>query len=123
MDLSRFDTRDAAESGVDIPLVINGETVYGDDDQPVMFRLKGIADRDVHALMLKAKPGKTPQEVLDADLRLAQVAVVGWSDNFTVRGEKIPYSRENVRRVMENPLVRRSVLAEVWNESNFMPKL
>jgi len=123
MDLSRFDTREAAEAGVDVPLVIDGETILGDDGEPITFRLKGAADTQVHAVILKTKPGKTPEEVIENDMRLARVAIIGWSANFTVGGEKLAYSRDNLDKVMGNPKVRRAVLSEVWNEANFTPRL
>ncbi len=44
MDLSRFDTREKAHEGVDVPLVINGETQIGRDGGPVTFKMRGVAD-------------------------------------------------------------------------------
>lgn len=125
MDLSSFDPREAAESGVEIELKINGEVIYGLDDEPVTFTIKGVADPDVQEVLLKARKApdsSTPAEVLNSDLRLAKVAIIGWSDNFEVEGEKLPFSKANIAKVMANPVVRRNVLAEVWREANFMPK-
>lgn len=124
MDLSRFDTREAAEAGVDVPLVIDGETVMGDDDKPITFRIKGMADEGVHAAVLKGmnSPGKTPKEVVANDLRVLRAAVVGWSDNFTVEGKKVPFSRDAIDTVMSIPEVRAAVAAEVFNKANFTPK-
>lgn len=124
MDLSKFDPRDGASRGVDVDLVVDGETVIGDDGQPVRFRIKGASDHTVHALLLRAprKASKTPEEVLEADMRLARVAVVGWSDNFTVNGKKPEFSPAAVEDVMGNPVIRRAVLAEVFREANFMRK-
>lgn len=121
-DLSRFDTREKAHEGVDIPLVIRGETVMGADDKPVTFRIKGLHDPEVHRLILQGRAGgsRTPDEVLQADLKLARAAVIGWSDNLTLDGEPVPFSRENIARVFAIPLVRQAVLAEVANEAVFM---
>jgi hypothetical protein len=124
MDLSRFDTRAAAEAGVDVPLVIDGETILGDDGQPITFHVKGMADEAVHAAVLKGlnNPGKTPKDVLDNDMRVLRAAVTGWSDNFTVSGEKVPFSRDAIPTVMAIPEIRVAVAAEVFNRANFTPK-
>lgn len=123
MDLSRYDTREKASAGVDVPLEIEGETVIGDDDQPVTFRLKGIHDPEVQACLLRGSrsgESRTPEEMLQGDMKLARAAVIGWSDNFTVHGEKVPYSKANIEKVFANPVVRRAVLAKVADEHRFM---
>jgi hypothetical protein len=124
MDLSRFDTRAASEAGVDVPLVIDGETILGDDGQPITFHVKGMADEAVHAAVLKglSNPGKTPKDVLDNDMRVLRAAVTGWSDNFTVSGEKVPFSRDAILTVMAIPEIRAAVAHEVFERANFMPK-
>ena len=126
MDLSRFDTREKAHEGVDVPLVIDGETVYGDDEEPVTFRIRGLHDPDVHRLILqgrRAGPKQTPEEVLRADLQLARAAVIGWSDNWTLDGEKVPFSKAAIDRVFAVPAIRRTILAEVASEAHFMKGL
>lgn len=121
MDLSQFDVREKAEAGVDLPLVINGDTVYGDDDQPVTFRVKGILDPEIHNFLLRHdQQSRTAKEVYASDMKFARMAVVGWSDNFKVEGEKYPFSKENIEKVLGNPVVRAAVLAEVRKERNFM---
>ncbi len=122
MDLSKFDTREKASAGIEAPLVIGGETVYGDDDKPVTFRTKGVADPEIHALVLKSiKSGdRTPKEVIESDIKLARVAIVGWSDNFTVVGEKLEYSKANIEKVCANPVVRKAVLRPIFDEAAFM---
>jgi hypothetical protein len=124
MDLSRFDTRAASEAGVDVPLVIDGETILGEDGQPITFHVKGMADEAVHAAVLKglSNPGKTPKDVLDNDMRVLRAAVTGWSDNFTVSGEKVPFSRDAIQTVMAIPEIRAAVAHEVFERANFMPK-
>lgn len=122
MDLSQFDTREKAHDGVEVDLVINGETILGEEDgEPVRFTIKGVADPDVHRLILAQRraTASTPDEVLAADLKLARVAVLGWSDNFTLAGEAIPFSRKAIDKVFALPLVRRAILAEVMNEARF----
>lgn len=122
MDLSRFDTREKAHEGVDIPLVINGETVLGDDDAPITFRVKGIHDPEVHRLILQKRKAdtRTPEEVLASDLKLARAACIGWSDNWTLEGEKVPFSKQNIDKVFAVPAIRIVVLAEVFDSSRFM---
>lgn len=131
MDLSRFDTREKAHEGVDVPLVVDGETVLGDDDRPVTFRIKGVADPEVmKALMASARAGavRTPEELLAGEMKLVRVAVVGWSDNFSVGADdtgqpvKVAFSRENVEKVFGIPAIRRAVIGEVANEAHFMRK-
>lgn len=124
MDLSRFDTREAAEAGVDVPLVIDGETILGDDERPITFRVKGVADEVVHAAVLKGlhNPGKTPKDVLENDMRVLRAAVIGWSDNFTVKGEKVPFHRDNIATIMAIPEIRAAVAREVFERANFTPK-
>jgi hypothetical protein len=131
LDLSRFDTRERAHEGVDVPLVVDGETVMGDDDQPVTFRLKGLADPDVmKALMASARGGvaRTPEELLAGEMKLVRVAVVGWSSNFSVGNDekgnpvKVAFSRENVEKVFGIPAIRRAVIGEVATEAHFMKR-
>lgn len=124
MDLSQFDTREKAEAGVDVALVIDGENIYGDDEKPITFRIKGMHDEAVHAAVLKglAAPGKTPAAVVENDLRVLRAAVVGWSGNFTVKGEKLPFTRANIDVVMGIPEIRSAVALEVFNRANFTQK-
>lgn len=125
MDLSNFDPREAAELGVEIALKIDGEVIYGDDDEPITFTVKGVADPGIQEYLLKTRdrePARTPEEVFEGDMKLARLAVVGWSDNFEVEGEKFPFSKANIAKVMANPVVRRAILGEVLTEANFMPK-
>jgi len=122
MDLNDFDPRPAATSGVDIPLVILGKPVMGDDGKPVTFRIKGSHDPAVAAYLLRAdtSASKTTDEVMAKDMKLAQVALVGWSDNFTVNGKKPKFGPDGIAAVMDNPMVRQAVLREVWNTANFI---
>lgn len=122
MDLSQFDTRDKAQEGVWIDLVIDGETVYGDDNEPVKFKIKGAADDEVRALVMKATraPASTPAEALESDMKLARAAILDWSDNFSVSGEKVPYSRQNIVTVMGNPKVRNSIVTRIFDDKVFM---
>lgn len=123
MNLDQFDTREKASSGVDFPLIIDGETIISDEDgQPITFRLKGVADESVHREFLRQQrsPATTPEDVKNADMKLALLAVVGWSDNFTVGDEKLEFSRENIRKVMDNPTVRKSVVRMVLDQKAFM---
>ena len=122
MDLSRFDTREKASQGVTFDLVIDGETIHGDDDKPITFTVKGIADREVQAFLMKAskKNNLTPDDADEEDMKLARMAVVGWSDNFEAHGEKLPYSKDNIAKVLASPPVRRYVLSRITDEHRFM---
>ncbi len=122
MDLNQFDTRQKAEAGVRVPLEINGEIIYGDDDEPIEFEIKGMADEAVHALALKQGKSisRTPKEVHEGDMKLARTAVIGWTGNFEINGEKLEYSKSNVEKVFSNPTVRQAVLAKVFDQNLFM---
>jgi hypothetical protein len=124
MDLSRFDTRELAHAGVSVPLEIDGETVYGDDGLPVTFTIRGLAAPEVHRLILQGRRtvSRTPEEVLAADLKLARAAVIGWSDNWTLEGEKVPFSKAAIDKVFSVPAIRRSVLSEVAADAHFTKK-
>jgi hypothetical protein len=122
MDLSKFDTREKASAGIEAPLVIGGETVFGDDDKPVTFNTKGLDDPDVYALVMKAHnaTSRTQKEVVESDLKLARAAITGWSGNFTVGGEKLEYSKANIEKVCSIPLLRKAVLSPIGDEARFM---
>jgi len=121
MDLSRFDTRAKAEAGVDVPLVLGGETVMGDDGEPVTFRLRGPTDDRVADAVLKVsdKPARTAKDVRANDIRVLRVAVAGWSDNFVFQGEKPTFSVEAIEAIAQVPAIRRALVSEVLNEANF----
>jgi hypothetical protein len=122
MDLSRFDTREKAHEGVDVPLVVGGETALGSDGQPVTFRLRGAHDPAVQQLLLAGRraESRTPAEVLAADMKLARVAVLGWSDNLELDGERLAFSPEALGRLFAIPAIRKAVLAEVFDDARFM---
>ena len=123
MDLSQFDTRQKAEEGVDVPLEIDGEVQYSDlDGEPITFKIKGISDEAIQKAILDARKAKqnTPKEVKAADMKLARLAVLGWSENFLFEGEKLPFNKKNLERVFSVPIVRAAVLAKVFETENFM---
>lgn len=122
VDLSQFDTREKAHEGVEVPLEIDGEVIKGDDGGPVTFTMKGIADPEVHTLILKGSKTdrRTSEEVMEADLKLARVACTGWSANFTLKGEKVPFTRDNITRVFSIPLIRRTILAKIYADQLFL---
>ncbi len=121
MDLSAFDTRQKSHEGVDVPLVIDGETAYGSDGKPITFRVKGIADPEVRRLLMgsRNKVNRTPEEADEEDMKLMRAAVVGWSDNFTMNGEPLPFSRDAVAKVFAIPLVRQAIVVELLSHRNF----
>lgn len=122
MDLSRYDTREKAHEGADVPLVINGETIFGDDDEPITFRIRGMADPEVHKIILagmRSGPSRTPEEALASDMKLARAAVVGWSDNWLLDGERVPFSRGAIEKVFAVPAIRKAILAEVGQDRHF----
>jgi hypothetical protein len=123
MDLNIFDTREKADAGVKFDLVIEGETIYGDDDKPVWFSVRGINAPDIRQCFIsdqKQKPPKTPDEVDTKDMKLMRLAVNGWSDNFEINGEKLAYSRENVVKVMDVPIIRAFVAEKIMSLRDFM---
>ncbi len=121
-DLGSLDTREKAHEGAEVPLVVNGETFMGDDDKPVVFTIRGMADPEVHRLILQGQKtgSRTPAQVLEADLKLARAAVIGWSDNVKIDGQLVPFSRDAIATVFSIPVVRSAILAEVFVTANFM---
>lgn len=123
MDLDRFDTREKAEAGVDIPLVVKGKEILGNDGLPVTFKTKGLADPEVHKVLLNAKAAgilRTPEEVFASDMKLARAGIIGWSSNFDVKGEFLEFSAANLAKVMGNPIVRNAALNPIYDEDLFM---
>lgn len=125
MDLSNLDTREKADAGVSFPLVIEGETIYGDDDQPITFSVRGINAPDIRQYFIsneKKKPPTTVGEVDEKDMKLMRMAVNGWSNNFSINGEKIEYSRANIEKVMEIPTIRGFIVSKMTEMRAFMNK-
>lgn len=125
MDLSTLDTREKADAGVSFPLIIEGETIFGDDDKPVTFSIRGINAPDIRQYFIsndKKKPPTTVDEVDEKDMKLMRLAVNGWSDNFSINGEKIPYSKANIERVFDIPAVRGFVVSKMVEQRAFMNK-
>jgi len=123
MDLHNLDTREKADAGVSFPLVVDGETIYGDDDQPITFSVRGVNAPEIRQYFIAAEKKKKPttvDEVDASDMKLMRLAVNGWSDNFTVRGEKIEFSRANIDKVMENPTIRQFVVSKIIEQRAFM---
>lgn len=123
MDLSQFDTREKADAGVLFDLVIEGETIYGDDGNPVQFSVRGINAPDIQQYFLSAKKQPDPTtvgDVIEKDMKLLRLAVNGWSDNFEVNGEKHAYSRENVAKVFAVPALRGFVVSKLLEQRGFM---
>ena len=122
MDLRELDTREKAEEGVTFPLVVDGETIFGDDGKPITFQIRGVNAPDVQTLILKAQKATptTAEEVYIQDMKIARAAVRGWSGNFTFDGEKVAYgSPKALDKVLGAPLVRGAVLAKVFDVAAF----
>ena len=82
-----------------------------------------MADPDVHKVLLagiRAGSSRTPEEVLASDIKLAKVACVGWSDNWSLDGEKLAYSKANVERVFSIPPIRKALLGAIAQDRLFM---
>ena len=123
MDLHNLDTREKADAGVSFPLVIDGETIYGDDDKPITFSVRGVNAPEIRQYFIAAEKKKKPSTVdeVDAnDMKLMRLAVNGWSNNFTVKGEKLEFSRANIDKVMENPTIRQFVVGKMVEQRAFM---
>ena len=123
MDIDRFDTREKAHEGVEIPFVHRDQIVIGDDGQPVWFRMRGLDDPEVRRQVMTGMRGgqsRTPEEADAADMKLARASCVGWSDNWTHKGEKIPFSPKNIERVFAIPAFRKFYLPKVADDEAFM---
>lgn len=127
MDLSQFDTREKAEAGADIPLRRGQDVVKGDDGEPITFRIKGVADNDVgDAFFTKAEAlvkvkGKGMAVALEEYQKtVLRAAVIGWSDNFSYKGEKMVFP-DALEIIISIPAIRTMLFSEVQNEANFLP--
>lgn len=124
MDLRNLDTRERAHEGVDVPLVIEGETQMGLDGEPITFRLKGIADPAVKRVATTAYKGaKAIEDFEAANRKVALAAVIGWSGNWTLDGEEgVPFSKDALAKVLEIPDIANALAMEVTKSANFMKK-
>lgn len=123
VDLSQFDTREKAEQGVWFDLRLNGSLVKGDDGQKVRFKIKGINDPDVQQFFISARKKQeadTPDEVLADDLALMHLAIVDWTDNFAISGQKMPFSKDAIDKVFAIPLVRAWAVSQITSLRDFM---
>lgn len=128
MDLRQLDTRQKSAEGVFVPLVVDGETIIGDDRKPVTFRIKGTADPAVmQALLLgvKQSAGGSPEQIMAGEMKLIRAAVIGWSDNWGIGDDaegkpaKVAFSKENLERVFSIPALRTAIMREIATESHF----
>lgn len=124
MDLRNLDTRERAHEGVDVPLVIEGETQAGLDGEPITFRLRGIADPEIKRIATAAYKGvQTIEDFEKANRKVALAACIGWSGNWTLDGEKgVPFSKEALAKVLEIPSIANALATEVTKSVNFMKK-
>lgn len=123
MDLSQFDTREKAEQGVWFDLKLNGSFVKGDDGKRVRFKFKGINDPGVQQFFISARKkedAETPDEVLADDLALMHLAVVDWTDNFTISGQKMPFSSDAIDIVFAIPVIRAWAVKQIASLRDFM---
>lgn len=124
MDLRSLDTRKRAHEGVDVPLVIGGETKLGVDGEPILFRMKGAEDAGIKRLLnskvMKKLDTVEALEAFNKDVVMA--ACVGWSSNFQLDGAPLPFSREALNELSDIPEVRNALAAEVGKSENFMAK-
>ena len=131
MNIFRYDTREKAQAGVDITLTINGETVMGHDDKPVLWNIKGMADPDVAKAILaagRAGLSQTLEEMTDLEMRIVRAALNGWSGNLAAGNDDdgapilVPYSRENREKVFGIPDLRKALIGEIGKSAHFMNK-
>lgn len=123
MDLSQFDTRQKATSGVDIALRIDKKTVRGDDGQPMMFRLRGIDSAPVQEVLQKVRSedgDKTIEQSIKDDIEFCLAGLAGWSDNVKLDGKSLPYSDANARKILGIPVIRAALVKEIQDRANFM---
>lgn len=122
MDLSQLDTRAKATAGVDVSIKINGKTLR-EDGAPMLFRVRGIDSAEVQEALQAVRSAdgeKTIEQGIEDDIAFCLAALVGWSENVKFDGKRLPFSPENARRILEIPVLRSAILAEVQNRANFM---
>mgnify|MGYP000037572124 CR=1 FL=1 len=102
MDLSKLNTRNAAEKAADIYLrnPYTQEMLYGDDEQPIVFKMLGFQSTTGRNTILAQKRRKNSgvsEDQLAAELLAA--LCVGWSNNFEVGGEKPKFSKKEAEKL------------------------
>lgn len=122
IDLRNFDTRQKAESGVDFPLEIEGETVLGDDGKPIAFRIKGLHSPEIAEMFRAARDGKgkSAAEGIAEDIAVCKKATTGWSSNFTLDGEKVKFSAKAAEEIYAIPLFRSFAIDRIMRTRDFM---
>lgn len=121
MDLSKFDTRTTSTTGKMFDLVIAGETILGDDANPVQFCIKGGDDPEVRDKLIGIQKSKDGDGVAQ-DIDVASLALMGWSGNFEFNGTKPVFSAKTAREIASVPIFSGFVIGKAVNRLNFITK-
>ena len=134
LDLSKMDTTKLAEAGFEFELVFpnTGEPtgafvkVRGEDSPEV----KTYARKKFQEFRMQEQAAKrrgkeyemTPEEAEDLSIETAIVRTISWS-GITEGGKAVDFSRESAERIYRaHPWIRRQVMEESNNVSNFRPE-
>ncbi|MFV1944143.1 hypothetical protein VPH49_25475 [Pseudomonas luteola] len=120
-DLSSFFTRDRAEKGAEMKLVApTGD--YIRDEDGVYWTLT-VAGTDSAKFKNAVKEAQSERGRRDDDgVEGTAALVLGWN-RMILNGEDLPFTPENVKRVLTDyPFIREQVIAFAANRANFLPK-
>ena len=130
MDIQSFDTRDRAAEGIDWALKDpHGSEVLGTDGQPVKFRTRGLDSAQERGRIAKGKPVHERSDpeaygtaLMQSDAKYLAEFLVGWTDNFTHKGEPMPFNRANAIEIMSIPFIAAQQQEVLLERSNFMKR-
>ena len=130
MDISYFDTRDRAAEGIEWTLKYsNKKEVLGSDGEPVKFITKGVDSAKERGRIAKLKAVSEVadyeaygQSLMEADAEYLAGFLIGWTDNFSLKGQPMPFNKANAIEVMSIPHIASQQQEVLLERSNFMNK-
>ena len=130
MDIVDFDSRNTSAEGIEWTLKdLHGDEVLGTDNEPIKFRTRGLDSARERGRLAKSKqvhekddPEAYGKELMAADAKYLADFLVGWSENFTYKGEPMPFNRANAIAVMSIPFIAQQQQEVLKERGNFMVK-
>lgn len=121
----------SSDEGADMALrhPVTDEVLHGDDEQPIVFRLAGSDSgrwrrkiKQLGARLAEKRNRKlTPDQAEAQGAELLACVTLGWSENFTVDGEPLPFSEDAARKLyLAQPWIREQVDLFVGDRANFL---
>lgn len=134
MDFNQFDTATLADKGAPIKILDpSRNTMIGDDGEPVIFYIKGQDSSTFISHMNRVeaevsrqdgKTERTPEQREEDGNSLLAAMTTGWSDNWTLDGEKLSFSETNAKRFYADRrfrFVREQINRAIMDRRHFLP--